>query len=323
MVGQIASLLLASVFLASPTASAQDYPSRPVKLVTPYGAGGATDILARTLAQKLGEAWGQSVVVENRPGASGVMGTEYVARATPDGYTLQLGTVTTHVLNPILRPVKWDGLKDFAPLATLASSPFLMAVHPSLNVRTVPEFVAYAKANPGKLSYGSSGVGTSNHLAGELLKSVAGIDIVHVPYKGGSESVLALIRNDVQLLFDPLPSTIIAQAAEGRVVALATTGSKRSAAVPDLPTVAEAGVPGFEVTAWFGIFAPAQTPAPVADKISDAIVRAYAAPEVLARLKELGTEPLSIKTGAFAAMMRRDHETWSRLIRERDIKIGN
>lgn len=322
MLRSIAILMLASLSICSPLA-AQDYPNRPVRLITPYGSGGATDILARTLAHKLGEGWGQSVVVENRPGASGTMGSEFVARSAPDGYTLQLGTVTTHVLNQILRPTRYDGLKDFVPLATLASSPFLLAVHPSLKVGSVSDLIAYAKANPGKLSFSSSGVGTSNHLAGELFKAMAGIDIVHVPYKGGTESVLALIRNDVQMLFDPLPSTIIAQAAEGRVIALATTGMKRSAAVPELPTVAEAGLPGYDVTAWFGIFAPAHTPASVVNKIADAIVKASAAPDVLGRLKELGTEPLAIKTTEFQRMMQRDHERWSNLIRERNITSGN
>lgn len=302
---------------------AQVYPDRPVRLVTPYGSGGATDILARTLGQELSKLWGQNVIVENRPGASGAMGTEFVARSEPNGYTLQLGTLTTHILNPILRPVKYDGLKDFVPVATLASSPYLLAVHPSLNVRTVDELIALAKANPGKLNYSSSGVGTANHLAAELFGAMAGIQITHVPYKGGTESVLALMRNDVQMLFDPLPSTILAQAAHGRVVPLATTGAQRSMAAPDLPTIAESGLRSFEVKSWFGILAPAGTPAPIVGQLARDIPAVMSDEKVIVRLKDLGTEPLDLRKEAFARMMQQDHETWTRVVRERAIAVGN
>ena len=318
-------IAFASVLLSMPAlAAAQDFPTRPVKLVTPYASGGATDILARTLAQKLSELWGQQVLVENKPGASGVLGTEFVKTSPPDGYTVQLGTLTTHVLNPILLPTaKYDGLKDFAPLATMANSPFVLVVTPKINVRNTAELIALMKAQPGKLNFGSSGIGTSNHLAGELFKAMAGADMVHVPYKGGTGSLLGLLQNEIQVQFDPLPSTAIAQVKQGALVALATTGKRRSRALPELPTVAESGLPGYEAGAWYGFFVPAATPRAVTQKLSADIVRAVDSPDVQAKLGELGAEPLTLSSPAFVELIQRDRDVWAKLIRERGIKVGN
>lgn len=320
----IRPLVAFALLAASAVAGAQDFPNRPVKLVTPYASGGATDILARTLAQKLAELWGQQVLVENKPGASGVLGTEFVRTSAPDGYTVQLGTITTHVLNPILLPTaKYDGLKDFAPLATMANSPFVLVVTPKINVRNTAELIALMKAQPGKLNFGSSGIGTSNHLAGELFKAMAGADMVHVPYKGGTGSLLGLLQNEIQVQFDPLPSTAIAQVKSGALVALATTGKRRSRALPELPTVAESGLPGYEAGAWYGFFVPAATPRAVTQKLSADIVRAVDSADVQAKLGELGAEPLTLSSPAFVELIQRDRDVWTKLIRERGIKVGN
>src|SRR5258706_3340532 len=284
---------------------AQSYPSRPVKIVTPYAPGGASDILARTLAQKLSELWGQSAVVENKPGGNGVIGTEFVARAAPDGYTLELGTITTHVLVPILvSTLNYDPVRDFTPVALIANSPFVLVVNPATKVTSVAELIAAARAQPGKLNFGSSGLGTSNHLAGELFKVLAPADIVHVPYKGGTQSLGSLLQNETQILFDPLPSTALAQARAGKLTALATTGAKRSPAAPDLPTVAESGVPGFEAGAWYGIYAPAKLDPAIATKLGADINRAMAAPEVHDKLGSLGSEPVIATTDGLVALMR-------------------
>ena len=305
-------------------AAAQDYPSRPVKLVSPYASGGANDILARALAQKLSDLWNAQVLVENKPGASGILGTDFVRSAAPDGYTLELGTITTHVLNPILLPTaKYDGLKDFTPLAAIANSPFLLVVTPKINVKTTAELIALMKAQPGKLNFGSSGIGTSNHLAGELFKAMAGVDMVHVPYKGGTGSLMGLLQNEIQVQFDPLPSTAVAQVKQGALVALATTGKRRSRALPDLPTVAESGLPGYEAGAWYGVFAPAGLPRPVAQKISADVLRAVETSDAQAKLGELGAESLALGAPAFAEMIQRDRDVWTKLVRDRGIKIGN
>ena len=313
-------LVAAGIAAACAPAGAQDYPNRQVKIVTAYAPGGASDILARTVAQKLSEFWGRQVLVENRPGGSGVVGTEFVKAAPPDGYTLQIGTTTTHIINPITLPTaKFDPLKDFDPISPIAIGPYVLAVHPSLKVRTTAELIALAKSQPGKLNYGSSG--TSIYLGTELFKAMAGIDMVHIPYKGGGPALLALLANEVQVVFDPLPSAAFNHARQGTLVLLATSGAKRARAAPDLPTVAESGLPGFDVSSWYGVFAPGGTPRAAIDRVAADIARAVEQPDVQAKLTELGAEPYPMNPDAFAQLVRRDRDTWTKLIQERQLKI--
>jgi tripartite-type tricarboxylate transporter receptor subunit TctC len=318
-----AHVVLASLLAtACIPALAQDYPNRPVKIVTAYAPGGASDILARTVAQKLSDFWGRQVLVENRPGGSGVVGTEYVKGAPPDGYTLQIGTTTTHVINPVTLPTaKFDPLKDFEPVSPIAIAPYLLAVNPATKVKSTAELIALAKSQPGKLNYGSSG--TSIYLGTELFKSMAGIDMVHIPYKGGGPALLALLANEVQVVFDPLPSAAFSHAKQGTLVLLATSGAKRARAAPDLPTVAESGLPGFDVSSWYGVFAPAGTPRAIVDRVAADIARTVEQPDVQAKLMDLGAEPYPMSPEAFAQLVRRDREMWMKLIQEKRLKIDS
>jgi tripartite-type tricarboxylate transporter receptor subunit TctC len=302
------------------TAQAQDYPNRPVRIVTAYAPGGASDILARTVAQKLSELWGRQVLVENKPGGSGVVGAEYVRAQPNDGYTLAIGTTTTHVINPITLPTaKFDPIKDFAPISPIAIGPYLLAVHPSVQARSTAELISLAKSQPGKLNYGSSG--TSIYLATELFKAMAGVDMVHVPYKGGGPALTALVANEVQVIFDPLPSAAFGHAKAGRLVLLATSGAKRPRAAPDLPTIAESGLPGFDVSSWYGVFAPGGTPRAVVDFVAEGIAKAVAQPDVQAKLADLGADPNPMNPDDFAKLVRRDQERWMKLIQERKLKM--
>ena len=235
-------------------------PAKPVRPYGPFPAGGTTDILARAVAQKLTEAWGQQVIVDNRPGAGGNIGSELVAKSTPDGYTLLMGTVGTHAINPSLYArMPYDHVKDFTPVILVAGVPNVLVVNPSLPVHSVQELIAYAKANPGKLNFASSGNGTSIHLAGELFKTMTGVQMTHIPYKGSAPALADLLGGQVQLMFDNLPSSLPFIKA-GRLRSLAVTSGTRAAALPDLPTLAESGLAGFEASAWFGVLAPAGTP---------------------------------------------------------------
>ena len=320
MTQAIRALSAAALALSCLAAAGQDYPNRPVRIVTAYAPGGASDILARTVAQKLGDFWGRQVLVENKPGGAGVVGAEYVKVQPNDGYTLAIGTTTTHVINPITLPTaKFDPVKDFAPISPIAIGPYLVAVHPSVQARSIAELIALAKAQPGKLNYGSSG--TSIYLGTELFKAMAGIDMVHVPYKGGGPALLALLAGEVQVIFDPLPSAAFNHAKAGKLVLLATSGAKRPRAAPDLPTVAESGLPGFDVSSWYGVFAPAGTPRPIVDLINSGIAKAVAQPDVQAKLVELGADPYPMPPEEFARLIRRDQDRWMKLIQDRKLKI--
>src|SRR5437660_7664528 len=251
------ALAAALLVVAAPVALGQAaYPTKPVRLVVPYPPGGTTDLLARAAAQKLSEAWGQQVIVANRPGAAGNIGAELVARSAPDGYTLLMGTVGTHAINASLyAKMPYDHVKDFAPVILVAGVPNVLVVNPQLPVNTVPGLVAYAKANPGKLNFASSGSGTSIHLSGELFKTMTGVQMTHVPYKGSAPALTDLIGGQVQLMFDNLPSAL-PQIKGGKLRAIAVTSTKRAPALPDIPTMAESGLPGFEASSWFGVLAP-------------------------------------------------------------------
>jgi tripartite-type tricarboxylate transporter receptor subunit TctC len=305
---------------ASLAAEREGYPERAVRLVVPFTAGGGTDILARLVALKLSDEWGRNVVVDNRPGGGSVIGSELVARSNPDGYTLLL-TANPHTSNPaLLSRLPYDTLRDFTAVTMLASAPLVLVVHPSLPVRSVPELIAYAKARPHQLSYASSGNGGPQHLAGELFRYMAGIDIVHVPYKGTAPAVSDLLGGQVQLSFSALLA-ILPHVKAGKLRALATTGAKRAESVPDLPTVAESGLPGFEVTTWYGVLGPAGIPRNLVTRIRDDMVRALATPEVKERLSRDGLQAIGSRPDEFARFIRQEIAKVTKLVRTAGIKV--
>lgn len=292
------------------------FPSKPITIVVPFSAGGTTDLLARVVAQQLGVELGQSVVVDNKPGAGGNIGGAFVAKATPDGHTLLMGAVGTHAINASLyKKMPYDNIKDFAPLTRVAMVPNLLVANPAQPFKTVQELIAYAKANPGKVNFASSGSGTSVHLSGELFKSLAKVDIQHIPYKGSAPAMNDLLGNQVNIMFDNLPSAI-SHVRAGKLRALAVTTAKRSPDLPDVPTIAEAGVPGYEATSWFGLFAPAATPAPVKAKLHAALVKVLAHPDVKKKIDEQGGEPMSESPEQFAAFILKETQKWAKVVKD-------
>jgi tripartite-type tricarboxylate transporter receptor subunit TctC len=296
------------------TATAQPYPSHPVRIVVPFPASGSNDIIARILAQKLTERSGQTFLVENRAGAGGNIGAEAVAASDPDGTTLLLTAPPPLTINAALyKDLKYDPAKAFAPVALVAAVPIVLVVHPSLQVKNVSELVALAKARPGTLDFGSSGNGSTNHLAGELLKSMAGIDIVHVPYRGAAPAMNDLIAGHIPFMFDNIPA-VLPQVQGKYINAIAVAGAKRASALPDVPTVAESGVPGFEASAWFGLVAPAKTPAAVLAKLQSEVDAILKLPDVQQRFIELGAEPGTISGDAFATFLATETAKWTKII---------
>jgi len=313
----LAVFAAAIVALVAPLASAQPgtYPAKPIRLVVPFPPAGTTDILARAVAQKLSETWGQQVVVDNHPGAGGNIGSDIVAKASPDGYTLLMGTVGTHAINPSLyAKMPYDHVKDFVPVILVAGVPNVLVVNPSLPVKSVQELIAYGKANPGKLNYASSGNGTSIHLSGELFKTMTGVEMTHVPYKGSSPALTDLMGGQVQLMFDNLPSSLSFIKA-GKLRALAVTSAERSAALPDVPTLAESGLPGFEASSWFGVLAPAGTPKPIVDKINGAVVAWLATPEAKEKLSSQGAIAAGGPPDAFAKHIAVETAKWAKVVK--------
>ena len=308
--------------VAAPDASAQAaWPSKPIRIVVPFPPGGTTDILARAAAQKMAEAWKEQAVIDNRPGAGGNIGAELVARSPADGYTLLMGTVGTHAINASLyAKMPYDHVKDFAPVILVAAVPNVLVVHPSLPVHSVAELIAYAKANPGKLNFASSGSGTSIHLAGELFKVMAGVQMTHVPYKGSAPAIADLVGGQVQLMFDNLPSAL-AQIKAGKLRALAVTSAQRAAALPDAPTIAESGLPGYEASSWFGLLAPAGTPADVVAKINGEIARWLASPEAKEKLSSQGAIAAGGTPEDFARHIAAETAKWQRVVRESGAKV--
>jgi tripartite-type tricarboxylate transporter receptor subunit TctC len=296
-------------------AMAEQYPSHPVRIVVPYPAGGSNDIIARILAQKLTERNGQPFLVENRGGASGNIGAEAVASSDPDGYTLLLTAPPPLTTNTALyRNLKFDPSRAFAPVSLVASVPIVLVVHPSVAARTVKELVALAQAKPGTLDFGSSGNGSTNHLAGELLKSMTGIDIVHVPYKGAAPAMNDLIGGHIPMMFDNMPA-VLPQVQSHVINAIAVAGASRASAMPDVPTVAESGVPGFEASSWFGLVAPAKTPVPVLAKLEGEVEAILKMPDVQKRFTELGAEPGKISGDAFGKYLADETVKWAKIIR--------
>ncbi len=294
---------------------AQPYPAKPIRFVVPYPAGGPLDTVARLLGQKVSESTRQPVVVDNKPGAGGNIGADAVAKSPADGYTILMGAVATHAINPTLySSIPYDAIKDFVPVTQVASTPNVLVVNPSVPASTVREFIAYAKANPGKLNFGSGSTGSAGHLAGELFKTMAGVDMTHVPYKGAAPAMTDLIGGQIQLMFDNLASSL-AQVRAGKVKALAVTIANRSALAPELPTIAESGLPGFDISTWFGIFVPAGTSREVVERLHAEFVKALAAPEVREKMVNLGAEPVGNKPEEFAAYIRTELDKYARVIK--------
>jgi tripartite-type tricarboxylate transporter receptor subunit TctC len=302
-------------------ASAQDYPTRPVKLIVPFGAGGPADVYARVIAQHLSEQLKQNFIVDDRPGAGSIIGTDAVAKAAPDGYTL-LVMSNTHTTNESLIPNKpFQLMRDFVPVATLNYSDLIMVVHPSVAAKDLKEFIALAKAKPGQLTYASSGPGTPYHMAGELFKSMSGTDIVHVPHKASGEARNSVIGGHVNMMFDAI-TTMAPNAAAGQVRALATTGTKRSDLTPDVPTVAEAGVPGYEATIWLGVMAPAATPKPIVEKLNAEINKVIVRPDVKEAWAKQGAVPMVMTPAEFDKYLRADIEKWAKVVQTAGIKTN-
>ena len=295
------------------SAQAQNYPNKPIRLVVTFPSGGAPDILARLFSEKA--QLGQPVVVDNKPGAGGNIGADFVAKSPADGYTVVMGTVGTHSINGSLyEKMPYDMVKNFAPVSLIASAPNLLVVNNNVPVKNVPEFIAYLKANPDKLSFGSPGVGTSVHVSGELFKSMTGTKMTHVPYKGRQFAIPDLVGGSIQLMFDNMPSAL-PMAREGKIRAIAVTTAKRSAAAPDIPTVAET-VPGFEATTWFALFAPAGTPKPVVDRLNAEVLRVFRLPEVAERLKTLGLEAVLSSPEELASYQASEITKWTKVVKE-------
>lgn len=315
--GSIASaVVLGAGLLGGTSALAQAYPTKPVTIIVPFAAGGTTDILARIIGQALTAELGQSVVVDNRAGAGGNIGGQAAAKAAPDGHTLFMGTVGTHAINASLyKKMPFDPVKDFAPLTRVANVPNLLVANPAQPYKSVKDLIAYAKANPGKVNFGSSGNGSSIHLSGELFKSLAKVDMQHVPYKGSAPAVTDLLGNQIGIMFDNMPSAI-QHVRSGSLVPLAVTTAKRSPELPSVPTIAEAGVPGYEATSWFGMFAPAGTPAPVLAKLNAAIVKVLAQPDVKKKINEQGAEVYSETPEQFTAFIQAESVKWGKVVKE-------
>jgi len=303
-------------------AVAEEYPARPVRLIVPFGAGGPADVYARVIGQHLAEELKQPFVVEDRPGAGSIIGTDAVAKSAPDGYTL-LVMSNTHTTNESLIPNKpFQLMRDFVPVAALNYSDLIMVVHPSVPAKDLKEFIALAKVKPGELNYASSGPGTPYHMAGELFKAMSGTDIVHVPHKASGDARNSVIGGHVQMMFDAI-TTMAPNAAAGQVRALATTGLKRSALTPDVPTVAEAGVPGYEATIWLGIMAPAGTPKEVVEKLNAGINKVIARPDVKGAWAKQGAVPLVMTPAEFDKYLRADIDKWANVVKLAGIKPTN
>ena len=317
-----AALALAAVAAFAPvTAPADTYPSKPIRLVVPFPPGGSLDVVARAIGQKLSEAWGQPVVIDNRPGAGGNIGADLVAKSPADGYTILEGALSTHAVNVSLySKMPYDPVRDFAPITLVAVTPNVLVVNPSVPANSVKELVAYAKANPGKLSFGSGSNGSAGHLAGELFKIEAGVDMVHVPYKGAAPAMQDLLAGQTQLMFDNLANSMQYVRA-GKLKALAVTTEHRSALVPELPTLAEEGLPGFDISTWWGFMAPAGTPKEVIAKWNAEVTRILDTPEMKAFFAQQGAEARPTSPDVFGAMIQREIVKYAKIVKASGAKV--
>ena len=319
----LASAWLAAscVALTASAADAQTYPSKSIRFVVPFPPGGIADVMARVFGQKFADSWNQPVVIENRTGAGGNIGAEVVAKSPPDGYTLVMGSIGTHAVNvSLFSRMPYDPVRDFAPVALTMEADGLLVLHPSVPVKTLKELIALSRARPGQLAYASAGNGTAGHLAGELFKSMAKVDIVHIPYKGNVPAITDLVGGQTSMLFATLP-TVLPLAKAGKLHALAVTGAQRNPATPDVPTMAESGLPGFEVTNWIGVFAPAGTPADVVAKLNAEIMRIMRLPDVQSRLANEGAKFRPTTPNEFAAFVKAEIAKWGKLIRDSGVKV--
>lgn len=305
-----------AIFTMALPAHAQAWPAKPIRLVVPYSAGGTADLLGRSIARKLGESLGQQVIIENRTGAGGGIGADLVAKSKSDGYTLLMGTIATHAINPNLYPDNpYDPVKDFAPVLLVATMPNLLVVNPAVPAKNVRELIALAKAKPGELAFASAGSGTTQHLSGELFKKMAGVDMLHIPYKGNAPAVADLVGGQVQVMFDNIPISL-QQVRAGKLRALAVTGPKRSPVLPDIPTIAEAALPGYSVTSWFALFAPAGTPAEIVATLNKEAHKALGDKTVHQQLVDQGIEPAGGTPEQLAAHIRAELSRWKKIVAE-------
>ena len=314
----LARALLATALLAGPLTApglAQDYPTRPIRIIVPFGAGGPADVAARLIGNVLQENFGQPMVIENRPGAGGVIGTLEAARSAPDGYTLLMMSNTQTANESLVPQRKYQLMRDLVAIAPINFADLVIVVHPSVPATTLKEFIALAKSQPGKLNYASSGQGTPYHMAGELFKTVAGVDLVHVPYRNSGEARSGIIGGQVQMMIDAV-TAMAPNVSQGQVRALAITGSARSSVLPDVPTVAEAGLPGYEATIWLGLMAPTGTPKPIIDKLNAAVNAAIRRPEIVKLWTEQGAEPMSMTPEEFDKYLRSDIVKWAEVVKQ-------
>ena len=316
----VASLGICMTVAAALT-HAQEFPVRPLRMIVPWAPAGAADILARTLSQKMAEHWNQQVVVDNRPGANGVIGTEMAARAPADGYTLLLGaTGPNSVLPSLIAKLPYDALKDFAPVSLLATTTYVVSVHPTLPVTSVKDLIVYAKTKPGQLTFGSPGAGTPNHLSGEMFKAATGIDMQHVPYKGSAPVITDVMGGQITLTFENI-APVLPHIKSGRLKALAISAPKRSALLPEIPTVAESGVPGFQAVGWFGVLAPARTPAAAIAQLNAETVRVLKLADVRERLQAMGMEIFGSTVQEFADFEKSEIEKWAKVVKSANVRI--
>jgi tripartite-type tricarboxylate transporter receptor subunit TctC len=316
-----APLIAASVVQAQPAPGVAGYPAKPIKMVMPFPAGGPTDILGRLLGQKLTDAWGQNVVIDNRPGGGGMIGAGVAAKSPADGYTLFLGGITTLAIAPFVQKnMPYDPIRDFHPVTQATIQPILLMVHPSLPVKTVKEFLALTRTRPGEVNYASSGPGGSGHLAGELFRSVTRVNIVHVPYRGAPPALTDLMSGQVQVMFGTMLASV-PQIRNGRIRAVAITGPKRSVALPEVPTFAEAGLSNYDASSWNGILVPTGTPRPIIDKLHGELAKILHNPSVLDRLVNDGPVPIGNTPDEFAAVIKSEQAKWSKVIREANVRI--
>jgi tripartite-type tricarboxylate transporter receptor subunit TctC len=309
--------------LALPAIAAQpeakDYPQRPIRLIDPYAPGGGSGVVARLVTAKLSDAWGKQVVIDNRPGASGAIGTEIAMRALPDGYTLLMGTSGSIAISPNMNKVPYEPLKDLIPITQTSGQSMLLVVHPSVPINSVKDLLAAAKAQPKKLTFASSGTGGSGHLAAELFQSIAKVSLIHVPYKGNGPAVFAVLSAEVQLGFNNILA-VLPHVNGGKLKAIAVTSPKRAAAVPNVPTLAESGVTGYEATSWNGMFAPAKTPRPIINKVHGEVVKALNLPDVREKLVAMGSDPVGSTPEEFYAHIKVELERWGKVIRDNNIR---
>ena len=321
VVRAVALMFAMGCALAPTQAFAQAWPSKPIKWVVPFAPGGTTDILARTIGDKLSVALGQPVIIDNKPGAGGGLGAEFTAKSPPDGYTIMGGTISTHAINASLySKLPYDPVKDFVPITLIARVPNMLVINPEVPAKNVPELIALLKANPGKYNFASSGNGTSQHLSGELFKTMAGVDMQHIPYKGSSPALQDVMGGQVSMTFDNI-TTALPLAKSGKLRALAVTTAKRSAVAPEVPTLAESGLLGFEVGSWQGVFAPAGTPPEIVRRLNTEIVKIINLPEVKEKLTTLGAEPVGDSPEQFSAFVKAEISKWADVVTKSGAKV--